>query len=107
MIVRKRIVVSGLRRIAEDGRNSVRGRNSRDGIREKSFGKLLGVETCNLRYVSYFVSKLSRMFSVSPCFTKDHLRHSCHKQLFVFVSCGGKLFLVSFLSSYCCSVIVG
>jgi len=37
MIVRKRTVVSGLRRIAEDGRNSVRERNSRDGIREKKF----------------------------------------------------------------------
>jgi len=37
MIVRKRTVVLGLRRIAEDRRNSVRGRNPRDGISEKKF----------------------------------------------------------------------
>ena len=29
--------MTGLRRIAEDGRNIVRGRNSRDGISEKKF----------------------------------------------------------------------
>jgi len=37
MIVRKRTVVSGLRRIVDDRRNSVRGWNSRDGITEKKF----------------------------------------------------------------------
>jgi len=37
MIVRKQTVVSGLPRIAQDGSNSVRGRNSRDGISEKKF----------------------------------------------------------------------
>jgi len=35
MMVRKLEVVSGLRRIAEDGRNSERGSNERDGMRVK------------------------------------------------------------------------
>jgi len=37
MMVRKQTAVSGLRRSAEGRRNSIRGRDERDGIREKRF----------------------------------------------------------------------